>query len=106
MNHRTVARWTGLNESTLSKRARGRDPQEVWAEALRASASKVHIPGADQGAVFAPPVAPTAPTPMVLLTDVLSILEFLALGESVERWLNDQGCRSACASRSTESGAS
>lgn len=84
-NHRIVARWTGLNESTLSKRARGRDPQEVWAEALRFSASRVHIPGADQGAVFAPPIATVAPTPKVLFTDVLHILEFLARGESIEQ---------------------
>lgn len=82
MNHRIVARWTGLNESTLSKRARGRDAREVWAEAIRARASRVFIPGADVGVAFAQLSPPSPPSLKIALADILQILEFLAKGDS------------------------
>jgi len=82
LSHRIVARWTGLNESTLSKRARGRDSGDVWAEALRASASRVPIPGADQG-FSACSLGTSCPTVQrVSVIDVLYALECIGKGET------------------------
>lgn len=98
MTHRAVARWAQLNESTLSKRARGRDIREVWAEALRAIACRVPLPSAEQGLDLAPASELQQVPRKVTLQDLLLILECFGKGESATQVATRSGLsESLCA---------